>query len=275
MRIPRKVALFGATVLMLALIPASSAFAYNASEKASEKRQNARTSKLAKDLTAAKKSMVDLGTKIDGVDGRLKAIEGAAPQIVKGLGDLRDASLALKAGLEGLKSLATSTEYGVGQVFIGGNPEGGAFIVTPDIPDAVQQAQSTAQFIAQQSGAITVRVGIRSAESDGTGGDNPAAACRVTIVQEGAAPNARTSLPNPDLGGAPFWQIQNKSPQTSTDPAQAGFPFGLIATDQTTDLTSGANSTAPAGSPSATAGTPFTVTLSCVDTSPSAADPTA
>jgi hypothetical protein len=160
-------------------------------------------------------------------------------------------------------------------VFIGGNPEPGAFVVTPDIPDAVQQAQVTNQFIASQAGAITLRVGIRSAESDGTSGADPAASCRVTILQEGAAPNARTSLPNPDLGGAPFWQIQNKSPQTSTDPAQAGFPFGLISTDQTADLTTGANSTAPAGSPSATAGLPFTVSLSCVDTTPSTTDPSA
>jgi hypothetical protein len=160
-------------------------------------------------------------------------------------------------------------------VFIGGNPEPGAFVVTPDIPDAMQQAQVTNQFIASQAGAITLRVGIRSAESDGTSGADPAASCRVTILQEGAAPNARTSLPNPDLGGAPFWQIQNKSPQTSTDPAQAGFPFGLISTDQTADLTTGANSTAPAGSPSATAGLPFTVSLSCVDTTPSTTDPSA
>jgi hypothetical protein len=273
MRIPRKVVLIGATAGMLALIPVSSASAYSAGERRAEQRQNARSKKLAKDLTTVRKavdtvntSLGSLSTKVDGVDGRLKVIEGAAPAIIKGLSDL-------KAGLEGLQKLGTSTEYGVGQVFIGGNPEPGAFVATPDIPDAVQQATVTSQFIAGQNGAITMRVGVRSAESDGTSGSDPAASCRVTIVQEGAAPNARTSLPNPDLGGAPFWSIHNKSPQTST--TETSFPFGLISTDQTADLTTGANSTAPAGSPAATAGTPYTVTLSCVDTTASKDDPTA
>jgi hypothetical protein len=266
MRIPRKVVLFAAAVMVLALVPASSA-------SASEKGQNARIKKLSKDLSAVKKSMADLSTKTDSIDGRLKGIEAAAPQLVKGLNDLKDASLALKSGLESLKSLATSTEYGVGQVFIGGNPEPGAFVVTPDIPDAVQQAQVTNQFIASQSGAITMRVAVRSAESDGAPSNDAAASCRVTILQEGAAPNARTSTPNPGLGGAPFWDIDYRSPQTST--TETSFPFGLISTDATVDLTTGSNSTAPAGSPSATAGTPFTASLSCVDTTPSTTDPTA
>src|SRR5215213_11570845 len=97
MRIPRKVALLGAAVVVLALaLPASSAFAYNASEKRAEKRQNARTKKLGKDLTALKK-LVDtvnggvpgLSGKIDAVDARLKTIEGAAPALIQGLTDLK------------------------------------------------------------------------------------------------------------------------------------------------------------------------------------------
>jgi hypothetical protein len=274
MRIPRKVALVGATVALLALIPASSASAYSAGEKRAEKRQNARTKKIAKDLTAVKKlvdtvkgsipSLSEVTAKIDAVDGRLKVIEGAAPQIIQ--------------GLQKLQTLATATEYGIGQVFIGGNPEPGALVVTPDVPDAVQQAQATNQFIASQSGAITVQVAVRSAESDGTGSSLPAAHCRVTVQQLGSVAT-RTSSPNPGLGGAPFWPIDQKSKQTSTAAANAAFPFGPKTSgedaDVLTDLTTGANSTAPAGSPTATAGTPFSVTLACVDTSPSTDDPSA
>jgi hypothetical protein len=272
MRIPRKLALFGAAVLILALLPVSSAFAYNAKEKKSEVRQNARTKKLSKDLTALKKvvdtvnqGLPGLKTTIEGVDARLKVIEGAAPQII--------------SGLQSLKTLGTSTEYGIGQVFIGGNPEPGAFVVTPDIPDAVQQAQVTNQFIASQPGAITLRVGVRSAENDGTGPDNPAAHCRVTITQEGApaSPAARTSSPNPALSGAPFWPIDTKSKQTSTETANQGFPFGPKTSgddaDVLTDLTTGSNSTAPAGTPTASAGQPFSVSLACVDISASADNP--
>ena len=269
MRIPRKVALFAATVLVLALLPATSASAYSAGEKRAERKQNARTKKLAKDLTAVRK-LIDtvnegvpgLRSTIEGVDTRLKVIEAAAPQII--------------SGLQSLRTLGTSTEYGIGQVFIGGNPEPGAFVVTPDIPDAVQQAQVTNQFIAGQSGAITVRVGVRSAENDGTGSDNPAAHCRVTVQQLGSAAT-RTSTPNTALGGAPFHPIDTKSKQTSTETANQGFPFGPKTSgddaDVLTDLTTGSNSTAPAGSPSATAGTPFSVTLACVDVSASADNP--
>ena len=283
MRIPRKVALLGATVLVLALLPAASASAYSPGEKRAEKRQNDRTRKLARDITALKKladtvntGLPGLSSKLDAVDGRLKVIEGAAPQIIQGLTDLKAGLEKAGAGLTKLQTLGTSTEYGIGQVFIAGNPEPGAFVVTPDIPDAVQQAQVTNQFIASQSGAITLQVGVRSAETDGTGADNPAAHCRVTVQQLGAAAT-RTSLPNAALGGAPFHPINTKSKQTSTEAANAGFPFGPKTSgddaDVLTDLTTGGNSTAPAGSPSATAGTPFSVTLACVDVSPSTEDP--
>src|SRR3954453_14593517 len=158
MRIPRKVVLIGATAAMLALIPASSASAYSAGEKKAEKKQNARAKKLSADLTALKKlvetvngsipglsggtAKIDAGaTKTDAVDGRLKVIEGAAPQIIQGLADLKTGLETAGAGLNGLKTAVGSTEYGVGQVFNGATPIPGAFLVTSDIPDAVQQAQ--------------------------------------------------------------------------------------------------------------------------------------
>jgi hypothetical protein len=265
---------------VLALLPASSALAATASDK----KQNTRIKKLSKDLTAVKKSLGTLGSdvpglqsKVDGIDGRLKGIEGAAPQIIQGLTDLK--TNLEKAGVS-IKTLATTQEYGIGQVFIGASPAAGSFVVTSDIPDAVQQASTTQQFIAGASGPISLQVAVRSGENDGTGASLPAAHCRVTIVDD--AGGVTTSSPNPDLSNAPFWPIDQKSTLTSKDAANAGFPFGPKTSgpdaDVLTNLTAGGNSSAAPNPPNtdagadATLGEAYTVTLSCVDISPSADD---
>ena len=161
MRIPRKVALLGAAVFVLAL-PASNAFG---AATPTDKKQNTRIVKLSKDLTALKKTALTLsGTlatkaSLTAVDNRLKAIEGAAPQIVSGLTALKDGLTKAADGLTSLQKLATSTEYGVAQVFIGATPLSGAFLVTGDIPDAVQQAQTSGSFLATGAGVIHVQVG--------------------------------------------------------------------------------------------------------------------
>jgi hypothetical protein len=286
MRIPRKAALLGATVASLALIPAPGALGASKADQA----QNARIKKLSKDLTAAKKVLDSTSdnattalTKIDNLDGRLKVIEGGVPTIIKALGDLKDGLTQAGAGLTSLKTLATSTEYGIGQVFIGATPQAGAFLVTPDIPDTVQQAQTSGTFLASGAGTIHVFVGVRSAESDGDG-SVPAAHCRVTVIGSGGS--TTTSKPNAGLGGAPFWPINTKSAQTSTDAANAGFPFGPKSSGSDadtlidlTDTSGGGNATAPGGAgteaAAAGAGSAINVQLSCVDTSPSTTDPSA
>ena len=50
--------------------------------------------------------------------------------------------------------------------------------MTPDIPDTVQQALTTQQFVAQQAGNLIVAYGVRSNETDGTGASNPARPAR-------------------------------------------------------------------------------------------------
>ena len=224
MRIPRKAALLGAAVFVLAL-PASNAFA---GATPTDKKQNTRIAKLSKDLTTLKKTALTLsGTlatkaSLDGVDNRLKAIEAATPQIVSGLTALKTGLEQAGAGLTSLQKLVTSTEYGVAQLSVGGTPVPGAFVVTPDIPDAVQQAQASGSFNAgANTGAITISVAVRSAENDGDG-TVAAAHCRVTGTDQ--AGRIVTSSPNAALGGAPFWAINTKSVQTSTDAANAGFP---------------------------------------------------
>jgi hypothetical protein len=296
----RSIAWLVAVAVGLMLIPAAGASAsdvsaaYNKKDKKAEKKQNARITRVVKAGAKLAKTVADQSTKIaganaailaegaksNGIDDRLKVIEGAAPQIIKGLGDLKDASLALKAGLEtagagltSLKTLATSQEYGIGQVIVltpGPSPQVGSFVETPDIPDAVQQAQTTQQFVATSTGNLAVAYGVRSNESDGTGAAKPAAVCKVTVTNEGGT--TETTLPNAALGGQPFQPVNNKSAMTSTTPANAGFPFGLKTdntagdADQTTTFVS---------SVAVTNGDTYTVGLSCVDTSPDATDPSA
>ena len=94
-----------------------------------------------------------------------------------------------------------------------------------------------------------------------------------------------TSKPNAALGGAPFYGLA-KSAETSTDAANAAFPFGPKTSgtdaDNLVDLTDtggSGNAFAPGGAgteaTAAGAGARIDVQLSCVDTTPSTTDPTA
>lgn len=268
-------ALLAAAAAALALVVAAPASAYTAGEKAAERKQNTRIKTALKGVNAQAivnqsqdKSLQDLKTLAESVDARLKVIEGAAPQILSGLEQLKNGLTTAGEGLTALKTLAGATEYGFGQVLVGANPQAGSFVVTPDIPDAVQQAQTTQQFIAQHTGSLTVLYGVRSGESDGTGSSNPAAHCKVTVTNEGGS--TEVSAPNLGLGGLPFQPVNTKSSLTSTDPANAGFPFGLKTSGSDADSTS-----TVATAVTVTVGDTYTVGLSCVDTSASSTDPSA
>ena len=221
-----------------------------------------KAAKATDDAIAALKIVAERG------DKNATGILALAPAIIKGLGDLKTGLEAAGAGLNGLKTLATSTEYGFGQVVVGATAQGGSFVVTPDIPDAVQQAQTTQEFISQTAGDITVLYGVRSFESDGTGAALPAAHCKVTVTNEGGT--TETTAPNPGLGGVPFQPVETKSVPTSTVPANAGFPFGLKTAAPDADVTQALVTTVPV-----VVGETYTVGMSCVDVSPDAADPSA
>jgi X-X-X-Leu-X-X-Gly heptad repeat protein len=299
MRKRRTLALLLAVAVVLGLVAAGSASAFNKKQRAHEKRQNAAIGRVAKatarntnriaalttSVNTQTKSLADLTTLVTGIDNRLKAIEAGVPAVLDGLNKLADAANQLKdgltqlktgleqagAGLNSLKTLATSQEYGFGQLIVlnpGPNAEAGSFVETPDIPDAVQQAQTEQQFVAQHTGNLAVAYGVRSNESDGTGASNPAAVCKVTVTNAGGT--TQTTAANPSLGGLPFQPVNNKSAMTSTDPANAGFPFGLKQTGADADQTTTFVSTVPV-----TAGATYTVGLACVDTSPSTTDPSA
>lgn len=204
----------------------------------------------------------------NSLDADRKTLNGTLiPGFVSALTQLRDGLTAAGAGLTSLQKLATSTEYGFGQVVVGATPQGGSFVVTPDIPDAVQQAQTEQQFIAQTAGNITVLYGVRSFETDGDG-TTPAAVCKVTVTNEAGV--TQTTAANTALGGLPFQPVPTKSAPTSTVAANAGFPFGLKTAAPDADETVPFNSTV-AVAPADT----YTVGMSCVDTSPSSTDPSA
>jgi hypothetical protein len=258
--------------------------AYTKKERRAERRQNARITSLNRRLATTRRALAavrtaqgtqgteltSLRTLAEGTDARLRVIEGAAPQILQGLTDLKAGLEKAGAGLESLKALATSTEYGIGQVIVltpTPQAQAGSFVETPDIPDAVQQAQTTQQFVAQHTGNLGVLYGVRSAESDGTGASDPAALCKVTVTNEGGT--TETTAANPGLGGLPFQPVPTKSKQTSTAAANQGFPFGLKTSGDDADQT-----VTFASSVAVTAGDTYTVGLSCVDTSASADDPT-
>jgi hypothetical protein len=272
--------------LGLTLIPAIDASARTSRQSAAEKKQNQRIQRAldqvaaaSANVTAVTAQLATTNTTASGIDARLKVIEGAAPAIITGLTQLKDGLTAVAAGLQtagaGLTKLSTfvqSTEYGFGQVVVAQPAiaaEAGSFIETPDIPDTVQQAMTEQQFVAQHTGNLAVAYGVRSNESDGTGASNPAAFCRVTVTNKADAAT-QTTAPNANLGGLPFQPVNNKSAMTSTDPANAGFPFGLKQNGADADQTTTFVSTV-----AVTAGDTYTVGLSCVDTSPDPNDPTA
>jgi X-X-X-Leu-X-X-Gly heptad repeat protein len=304
----------------LAATPASAADDGAKATAAAKKKKGPSTRKLNSDLRKVRTRTTRAERGIRGINGAINALRSlsngnkqgldfllaAAPQLVSGLTQLRDGSLQLRDGLvaagNGLRALQTaletqvgpglqaagtairSTEYGFGQVLntTGGAPTGeaGSFVQTPDIPDAVQQAQTTQQFVKQATGVVLVAYGVRSAESDGTGADNPAANCKVTVTAEeetnpaipGAAEEGETATTaaNPAFGGLPFQPVPEKSAQTSTDEANKGFPFGLKSSGADADKFTVFNS-----SLLIEAGDTYTVGLACVDTSPSATDPSA
>src|SRR3954447_2088221 len=221
-RKPYRVALFAALLAALAMcaVPAVSSAATR-----TDKGQNKRLARQAKSIKKISTALTQLagaftnGSK--GLDGRIKTIEDAAPVIISGLTQLKDGLTELKDGLtqagdglNKLKTLATSQEYGFGQALVISagpvvNSEPGSFIMTPDIPDTVQQAQTSQQFIAQHSGTLSVSYGVRSNESDGTGASDPAALCRVWVMNE--ADDLGQTAANGALGGLPFQPVNDKS----------------------------------------------------------------
>lgn len=234
-----------------------------------------------------------IGRRLAAGEGSISLLLGAAPQLITAvqklgtevppaLQALKDGLTALNNGvqtqivpnLQKLGDFVAAPEYGFGQVVLVqpgpiAIPQPGSFVVTPDIPDTVQQAQTTQQFVASGGPAgVAVLYGVRSGETDGTGAALPAAHCKVTVTNENG--DTATTAANPAFNGLPFQPVNTKSALTSTAPQNAGFPFGIKQTGDDKDNTTTFNSGVVVSD-----GDTYTVGLSCVDLSPDANNPKA
>ncbi|MEA2171983.1 MAG: hypothetical protein QOF76_5283 [Solirubrobacteraceae bacterium] len=223
---------------------------------------------------------------VAGVSAKVDAILAAVPTITKSLKDLADGLTTAGAGLTKLGSAAAAQEYGVIKLQLGGVDLPGAILVSPDIPDDSNGTTVTGTLIGSipattPAKPITVRAGIRSGESDGTGAALPAGQAGIVSMRidspnaalEGggnaASPPAAgfylplTSAANATYGGAPVYDIPDKAPRVDATPNPLTIP-----TEKTIDLTAAATlnnfggGVGPFTMANPTAGSiPFTVTI--------------
>ena len=197
--------------------------------------------KLNSSTTSAGNAINTLKVIADRADANAKTVLDAAPAIIKGLTDLKTGLEAAGAGLTSLQKLATSQEYGFGQVIVleagpTPNPQEGSFIETPDIPDTVQQAMTTQQFVAQNAGDPDR--GLRRAQQRER--RHRRQQSRRGLQGHGDQPDGRHRDHRP---GAVLGNVRRssscptKSTLTSTVAGNAGFPFGLKTVAPDADVT--------------------------------------
>jgi hypothetical protein len=252
----RRLVLVVAAIAALGLLAAAPA-AFAKTSK-TDKAQNKVLKSQSKSLKSLRKSTKSAGSAIAALkvvaergDANAKTVLNAAPAIIQGLTDLK---AGLTAAGASIKTLASSQEYGYVQIT---SDVGGAqgFLVTPDIPDSAQQAQTSQQFVVPATAtSITTQFGVRSGESDGDG-VTPAANCGVTLIR-GTNGTVQTS------GAPPYTAVPTKSTLAAT----ASSPFGLLGG---TDV--------PITGPTLTVagGDLYTVKLNCADLSVNPNDPSA
>src|SRR3954465_2720493 len=123
-------------------------------------------------LTSHEQKIAALQTQTGNIDGRLKAIEAAAPQIIDALGKLKDGLTTVGAGLQKLGDAYQAVEYGRAAITVGDADltlaAGGAG-TSADIPDdgnAISLDEDA--FVVAGAGAtnetLDLRALIRSAE---------------------------------------------------------------------------------------------------------------
>jgi hypothetical protein len=196
MRKRRTIAWLVAAAVGLTLVPAMDAAAKSRSS-AAEQTQNHRISRVVKQAraTALKvasvihtlsnlnkivadngQHIINLTTQANGIDGRLKGIEAAAPIII--------------AGLTKLGAAYPAVEYGRAGIFVSGatpTVAAGGTVTSADIPDDGNTITTgeNAIVVAGAAGAMTIdlKAGIRSAESDG--GPNEGGSSSTTAGQAG------------------------------------------------------------------------------------------
>lgn len=220
--------------------------------------EHQRALKKGKDTSAELRARSEeLAADIAGAKDLVSGLEAFRDGLTPILAELGDGLLALKDGAKKLGTAVSSQEWGVVQAYLGGSAPtdavAGAILVSPDIPDDANSALVSGTMIvsvpaAASSLPITLRAGVRSAESDGNGATDPVAS--AGIVSMGATAPAGlgltlgggntglpssvpiTSKPNAAAAGAPVYPIPDKAPRVDAQPNPFTFP-----TDKTIDLT--------------------------------------
>src|SRR3954452_6693163 len=204
-------------------------------------------------LTDHAQKLQSLQTQTGNIDGRLKAIEAAAPQIIDALTKLKAGLEAAGAGLQKLGDAYQAVEYGRVVVSPGDadlTVAAGGSGTSADIPDDGNAISlNDDAIVVAGAGATTeslnLRALIRSAESDGDSSSKTAGQAGGVIQLTNADTGARVpciGAPNPPgiLGTTPGDTIVTPSGPTTTLPLK-NIPGGHSRTDPTEPT--GANGT--------------------------------
>src|SRR3954469_15657683 len=219
-------------------------------------------------LTAHEQKINALQTQTGNIDGRLKAIEAAAPQIIDALGKLKDGLTTVGAGLQKLGDAYQAVEYGRAAITPGDadlTVAAGGAGTSADIPDDGNAISLNDDAIVVAGAGATneslnLRALIRSAESDGDSASKTAGQAGGFIQVANADTGARApcaGAPNPPgiFGTTPGDSIVTPSGTTNTLPLK-NIPGGNSRTS-TTEPT-GANGTSLLPAPCTFAATPGT-----------------
>src|SRR3954471_3817535 len=209
-------------------------------------------------LTAHEQKINALQTQTGNIDGRLKAIEAAAPQIIDALTKLKAGLEAAGAGLQKLGDAYQAVEYGRAVVSAGDadlTVAAGGAGTSADIPDdGNANSVSDDAIVVAGAGATTetlnLRALIRSAESDGDSSGKTAGQAGGFIQVSNADTGARvacTGAPNPPgiFGTTPGDSIVTPSGTVTTLPLK-NLPGGFKRTDTSQPNSSSGTSLLPA-----------------------------
>ncbi len=295
---PKVVATAVATCLTLGIAGAP------AQAAKSKKKPKVTVTSVNKKVTGVQKSVKKLDTSIKALDviakradanstsanQRLDVLFGALPSVVDGLTQLKDASLALKAGLEqagaGLVKLQDAVEkqiapnlqnlgdayqaveYGRAGLFAtGGTVAAGGSVTSADIPDDGNTITATedAVVVATATGVmqLQLRAAIRSAEPDGASASDTAgqAGGFLSVRDESGALVGCMGAPAPGVVGTQAGEEIVTPTGKVTNLSLVNIAGGVARTDQA-EPTAGSKSLLGEATPcaiNATAGDIYTV----------------
>lgn len=248
--------------------------------------------KLSADVAALNTTNGKLTTTTGQVN-TLQTLANGLPSVLTTLGNgltaLKGGLTTVGAGLTALSSFVQATEYGT--VSIQGTMAGtgalagqlqipGCFYTTANVPENANPAFISGTCLvppapggsSNPSGTLHIFTAVRGTETGGASGFgsmNPAGEAGIAYLKTSASGVQCLSTPNATFSGAPVYPIIGESPPTGSG-VDAGFPFGPMSTDISTDLLGGASGFGCSGATPVVPGTFSTIqfTIRFVDLTP-------